>query len=368
MLRPPHRRMGVGETRGVLLLTDRLREGRRLQQILEQVRPCAVLVLGSPLNQAFMPNLIICDVAFDNVVSIEWLRTAISHYRAARRVPVLCLTRDPSQLTLSQAHATGATVVAPLQMPPAQLMATVHRLLATVDSENSTGEDCALIEAGVRDTEAALFDMLEKARQHQNISIEALDRCGDVVLSAMKRTNVRAWLDIVWNYDDVTYQHCLLVAGLVAAFSVALGLSPRTQRLLSQAALLHDVGKAHIPYAILNKAGRLTPDETTVMRSHAIIGYNLLAGQPELDPRLLEVVRHHHEYLDGSGYPDGLKGRRIPDFVRLVTICDIYAALIEKRSYKPPVTCQTALSHLVEMGSKLDTGLVQAFHKVVGVA
>ncbi|MCW6511230.1 HD-GYP domain-containing protein [Lichenifustis flavocetrariae] len=313
-----------------------------------------------------MPSLIVCDVAFDNVASIEALHAALAYYRSGRPAPVLCLVRDPSQLTQAQAQAAGASAIVPVQTPPSQLITTIHRLLAGLQNENASDDGTRLIEAGVRDTEAALAGMLESARQRQDISVEALDRGGDVVLSAMKRTNVRAWLDVVWKYDDITYQHCLLVAGLVAAFSVALGLSPKTQRLLSQAALLHDVGKAHIPYAILNKAGRLTPEEFTIMRNHPMIGYNLLAGQRQLDPCLLDVVRHHHEYIDGSGYPDGLQGKRIPDFVRLVTICDIYAALIERRSYKPPTTSHAALSHLVEMGVKLDTGLVQAFHKVVG--
>jgi HD-GYP domain-containing protein (c-di-GMP phosphodiesterase class II) len=101
------------------------------------------------------------------------------------------------------------------------------------------------------------------------------------------------------------------------------------------------------------------------MQTHPRVGYRMLAQQRALDPRLLEVVLHHHEYLDGSGYPDRLRDAAIPRFVRLVTICDIYAALIEKRPYKAPAPPERALALLSQMGGKLDAGLLAVFCNVV---
>nr|WP_246527066.1 HD-GYP domain-containing protein [Plastoroseomonas hellenica] len=207
--------------------------------------------------------------------------------------------------------------------------------------------------------------MFDAAATGEPVSPELLEQGSDAVLDSVRQADIRTWLDVVWNHDDVTYQHCLLVAGLAAAFAQKLGFRDQDQRLLSQAALLHDIGKAQVPLDILNKPDRLTPEEMAVMRTHPVVGHELLLRQPGFDPRLLDVVRHHHEYLDGSGYPDGLRGAEISDLNRLTTICDIYAALIERRAYKPPLSPDHALSIMVEMGGKLDQALLHAFRAVV---
>ena len=101
------------------------------------------------------------------------------------------------------------------------------------------------------------------------------------------------------------------------------------------------------------------------MRTHARIGYELLREQGGYEPELLEVVLRHHELLDGSGYPDGLIGSQINDLVRLVTICDIYAALIERRPYRQVMEPAQAFKILQEMEGKLEGALVRAFAQVV---
>jgi HD-GYP domain-containing protein (c-di-GMP phosphodiesterase class II) len=100
------------------------------------------------------------------------------------------------------------------------------------------------------------------------------------------------------------------------------------------------------------------------MRTHAGIGYALLREQGDYEPELLEVVLRHHELLDGSGYPDGLAGSQINDLVRLVTICDVYTALIERRPYRQMMSPAQAFQVLREMKGKLEGALVQAFAQV----
>jgi HD-GYP domain-containing protein (c-di-GMP phosphodiesterase class II) len=100
------------------------------------------------------------------------------------------------------------------------------------------------------------------------------------------------------------------------------------------------------------------------MRTHARIGYELLREQGDYEPEILEVVLRHHELLDGSGYPGGLAGPQIYDLVRLVTICDVYAALIERRSYKQAMEPAVAFKILQEMEGKLEGALVRAFAQV----
>ncbi|MFC6791463.1 HD-GYP domain-containing protein [Methylobacterium komagatae] len=164
-------------------------------------------------------------------------------------------------------------------------------------------------------------------------------------------------------FDDITHQHCLLVAGLAAAFAKSLGLGEGECHRLTKAALLHDVGKIHVPTAILNKPGKLDANEMALMKRHPELGFAMLTGQA-FHPEVLQVVRSHHEMLDGSGYPDGLKANEIPDLVRVMTVCDIYAALIERRSYKAPMPGEKAFAILDGMTGRLDAAIVEAFRPV----
>jgi putative nucleotidyltransferase with HDIG domain len=180
---------------------------------------------------------------------------------------------------------------------------------------------------------------------------------------AIGETGIRDWVRAVRRFDDSTHQHCLLVAGLAAAFAKSLGLGDLECHRLTKAALLHDVGKIHVPVAILNKPGKLDANEMAVMKRHPQMGHAMLAGQG-FHLEVLQVVRSHHELLDGSGYPDGLKATEIPDLVRVLTVCDIYAALIERRSYKAPMPSAKAFAILRGMTGRLDATIVEAFRPV----
>ena len=127
------------------------------------------------------------------------------------------------------------------------------------------------------------------------------------------------------------------------------------------AALLHDVGKALVPVAILEKPGPLDPDEMAIMKKHPEYGVEALKSGVGLQPEMVDIVARHHEYLDGSGYPHGLQAHEISDLVRITTIVDVYSALIEQRAYRAPMPSQKAYDILLDMGPKLDQDLVRAF-------
>lgn len=192
------------------------------------------------------------------------------------------------------------------------------------------------------------------------ITPTVIDNGTELIERAIRETGIRDWIGAIHRFDDATHQHCLLVAGIAAAFATHLGLGALDRHRLTKAALVHDVGKIHVPTAILNKPGRLDDAEMAVMRLHPARGHAMLADQG-FSTELLTVVRSHHEMLDGSGYPDGLKEAEIPDLVRLVTVCDIYGALIERRSYKPPMPSAQAYAILTAMEERLDPVLVRAF-------
>jgi HD-GYP domain-containing protein (c-di-GMP phosphodiesterase class II) len=128
--------------------------------------------------------------------------------------------------------------------------------------------------------------------------------------------------------------------------------------------MFHDIGKAQIPPAILDKPGRLDDEERALIKTHPTAGYEFLRGHDGISPEILDAVRHHHEYLDGSGYPDALCAESIGDIVRILTISDIFAALIEHRHYKPTMPRAEAYDILRGMSGKLEKALVNSFKPV----
>ncbi|MGZ9125564.1 MAG: HD-GYP domain-containing protein [Candidatus Binatia bacterium] len=160
----------------------------------------------------------------------------------------------------------------------------------------------------------------------------------------------------------------MLVTGVAVGFALDLGFPSLDVKRLGIAATLHDIGKAHIPLSILDKPGSLDPGEEAIMRRHPVIGFDLLKDMSDIGPEILDGVRHHHEYLDGSGYPDALKAPEISDLVRLLTISDIFAALVESRPYRPAMPSQNAYTILCGMDGKLEQSLVRAFRKVALMA
>ncbi len=151
--------------------------------------------------------------------------------------------------------------------------------------------------------------------------------------------------------DSYTEAHC----NRLGFYSVQVGrmfdLHHEQLRALRLGGTLHDVGKIGIPDAILNKPGRLTPEEFAVMREHPVIGHNICKPLRSLR-HVLPIIRHHHERFDGSGYPDGTAGEDIPLTARILTVVDVYDALRTERPYKPAFDKQKALSILDEEAAK----------------
>jgi len=155
-----------------------------------------------------------------------------------------------------------------------------------------------------------------------------------------------------------------LVTGVAVDFGLSLAFPKCEIERLYTAAMFHDIGKARIPLAILDKPGRLDPDERAIIETHPVAGYDFLKDHDNISPEILDAVRHHHEFLDGSGYPDALCGGNIGDIVRILTISDIFAALIEHRHYKPTMPRADAYNILCGMSGKLEKALVTSFKQV----
>jgi putative two-component system response regulator len=167
--------------------------------------------------------------------------------------------------------------------------------------------------------------------------------------------------------EDPSGQHVYRVGKLAALLGAELGLDDDTCFMLEMSARLHDIGKIGIPDAILAKKGAINPEQRTLVRTHTNIGAELLSqsGLPHIQ-MAVDVARHHHEYWDGSGYPDGIAGGAIPEVARITTLADVFDVLTHDRPYKPAWTVDKALNEMLRLkGSRFDPSMTDTFIALV---
>lgn len=344
----------------VLLITDRPDSSEILRGELSLVADCKVVRFDAAFDITRETIGAISDVTLARRDAVTAMRRAFAKLNGAD-VPIICLLRNTSENGLRDAKNLGATCCLSAHTPPAM----VARTMMTQVIQDRADRPVRSIERGVARATEVLTRLFDGARSNDPVSLTRVDASLEPIIAAVREGGLTRWLDRVWTHDDATYQHCLLVAGVAAKFSLHLGFSASDRNHFVRAALFHDLGKARIPLAILNKPGRLDEGEMTVMRTHPVIGYEKLKAAG-CDALTLGAVRHHHEMLDGSGYPDRLSGDSIGDTVRLMTICDIYSALTEKRAYKPAMPNAVAMAILSDMKGRLEDRLVQSFGEAMG--
>jgi putative nucleotidyltransferase with HDIG domain len=283
----------------------------------------------------------------------EWLE------RKPKDAKVIFAIDKASHLQSIQATALGATGIL---NRPFERQALIKMLLGDLESMSTDDPgDPISTSPGVGEALDALRKIFETACLGTPLDMAAVNSAGEAVIRRMAAHGLASWLDTVRRHHSQTFQHCLIVTGVTVAFAQHLGFSLSDQRRMSLGAMLHDIGKARIPLEVLEKPSRLTRDEMAMMRMHPEYGVEALATSPGLHSGLLDIVVHHHERLDGSGYPHRLRGREISDPARIVGICDVFSALLERRAYKRPLASQVAYQTLLDMGDKLDRDLVREF-------
>ncbi|MBL8575991.1 MAG: HD-GYP domain-containing protein [Mesorhizobium sp.] len=167
--------------------------------------------------------------------------------------------------------------------------------------------------------------------------------------------------------DETSFQHSIAVCALVGLFARNLKLDGKLVRMLCLSALLHDIGKVRIPTTILTKNGVLTADEIAVMQTHPHKGYEILAKSSGLPDLVGKVALHHHEKLDGSGYPSGLKGDEISAAARIIAICDVFDALTSVRPYKKGASPEAAAATMATWNGHFDQALLKEFFNCMGL-
>lgn len=212
-------------------------------------------------------------------------------------------------------------------------------------------------------------NMFQEARLGKVVDSElAMSLVADISSSVSRNSGALISLARLKNRDDYTYMHSVAVCGLMIALAMQLEMDEETVRLCGLAGLLHDIGKMDIPMSIINKPGKLTDDEFTLVRNHPQAGHAMLSRAKDIHPMVLDVCLHHHEKISGNGYPHQLAGDQISIYARMGAICDVYDAITSERSYNKGWHPADALRSMSEWtNDHLDSRIFQAFVKSLGI-
>ncbi|WP_127589045.1 HD-GYP domain-containing protein [Paenibacillus koleovorans] len=191
--------------------------------------------------------------------------------------------------------------------------------------------------------------VFEKVRNTDQIPFEHLrERIVPIVTEMCSHPNLKHILSHLELHDEYTYRHSIGVALISRVIGKSKGLPAPELAELTSAAFLHDIGKVRVPDNIINKPGKLSPEEFTQVKNHTVFGYELIASTSGISHRHALVALQHHEREDGSGYPYGLKGNSIDPFSKIVAVADVFHAMISKRAYKNPVPFYKVLQEMSE--------------------
>lgn len=221
-----------------------------------------------------------------------------------------------------------------------------------------------LLESGRALVEA----MFSEARLGRSVDTEAATPLVTALCDSVLR-NPHALVSVarLKTADDYTYLHSMAVAGLMTALARQMGLPEDEVHAAARGGLLHDMGKAVTPHGVLNKPGSLTEDEYSAIRRHPEDGHRLLIESGVDNPAALDIALHHHEKMDGSGYPHRLSGDQISRMARMAAVCDVYDAITSDRPYKRGWCPAESLKRMASWTGHFDPAIFQAFVKSLGI-
>ena len=267
---------------------------------------------------------------------------------------------DPVTATPAAASGTASTPALSLSNSPVDI-----EKIKPVSMQDELGRASRIVNR----SREAVYAMFNEARMGKAVDVAKAEGLVEEISLSILR-NSTALIDLVRlkTVDDYTYMHSVAVCALMVALARQLRLNKAQVRDAGMAGLMHDIGKMVIDQQILNKPGRLTNEEFDIMKSHPQSGYEILFQAGITDEAVLDVCLHHHEKMDGTGYPKGLQGDQISLYARMGAICDIYDAITSDRPYKSGWCPAESLSKMSEWcNGHLDEKIFRAFVKSVGI-
>lgn len=251
-----------------------------------------------------------------------------------------------------------------LPVPPNELCLLVKKVLNSLAEKSWASLDPA--KRNAFSTSLKCFEnCFEQLRLGKPLPIEDIAESCMRIREAAALGGLNDWIDALDRHHNYSFRHSMFVCGSLTYFAHSLGIRGTDLELLTVGGLLHDIGKSRIPNAILDKSGKLDDKEWDAMKKHPEYSRTILLNEQNLDKIIVTMAASHHEKLDGTGYPDGLSGSSIDDYVRLTTIADVYSALIDRRSYKGSMSSEDALDMMAKFEAHLDQELLRSFRDFV---
>src|ERR1700694_3009364 len=287
----------VPSRRRLLLASDRSDLSIELASILQSVGEVDTIATADiPDDPADHFAGIVVDINLRSPESVQLVRNKL-RTEAYRSMPRLFVLADALHHGSMQAWALGATDTISRPFDAEGILQRIRSAFPDTVRFDATASGKAL-NRGIGAAHAVMVKIFEKLPAGVPLTFADVMDAENKILKAIKQTSLREWLATVGRHHADSYRHCLFVTGFAVAFAQHLGMREDDQRRLARAALLHDVGKAFIPVAILDKRGKLTDEETTVMRMHPRLGYDALAAQDGFPPEVVDVILNHTECID----------------------------------------------------------------------
>jgi len=250
-----------------------------------------------------------------------------------------------------------------------QMKATASEGAALAPARVSQREESAAAKKILGEAEGVVNGLLMDVRLGKQLEpVKARPLVKAMHASVLRNPGALISLSRLKTADTYTFQHSVSICALLVSFCHAMGMEPASVEEAGLGGLLHDVGKMKVPNEILNKPGKLTDDEFTVMKSHASMSRDLLTGVPGVSEMVMQIAGEHHEKMGGGGYPRGISGDQISQIGRMTAIVDVYDALTSNRVYHKGKEPSEVLKKLMEWsGPHLDGDLVQHYIRTLGI-
>lgn len=310
------------------------------------------------------PSSVLAVVVCINLSDPGSVRTIRERYvDGPIQIPRVFVLPNSDRRSVVQAYSAGAHQ---LMSPPLTTEAFTNVLAPLMDGsiEWLWGRLSNIQQSALRISLKLFEDTHTSVMRGGGLETRTVARTCNNIITAIGHEGFPSLLDALRSHHNYTFRHSMCVTGSLVAFADSLGFCDEDIGRAAMAGLLHDVGKVSTPNAILNKPSKLEPAEWAIMQRHAPDGAEILMRNGDWPRDVLDAVSHHHERLDGKGYCDGLSGGEICDLTRMVSIADMFSALIDKRAYKPPMPGREAFSIMRAAEGHLDQALVAAFEPI----
>lgn len=272
------------------------------------------------------------------------------------------------EVVIDIAKGVGVVELKAKQEPSVKSNTNQLTVVAPITQSVSAAQERAAAAKVIQASKKAVASMFNDVRMGKAIQPQAaMPLVEDIAASVTRNQGALISLVRLKNKDDYTYMHSVAVCALMVALAKELGLSEADTRHAGLAGLMHDIGKALIPSEVLNKPGALTEQEFALVKEHPSRGYSMLQEGQVSDDAVLDVCLHHHEKIDGNGYPEHLNGSQISVFAKMGAVCDVYDAVTSNRPYKAGWEPGISLQRMAQWKGHFDEDIFKAFVKSVGI-